>query len=97
MEDGYFVARVPVGAKYGIHMRVAVPIVTEAKRHPSTAIEIGRNGTSGGTKYVDATSILDVLVLNANHGTELTIRAKGVESEACAAVSGIAAIVCGKR
>jgi phosphotransferase system HPr (HPr) family protein len=64
------------GGKRGIHLRPAAEIAAVASRFPC-AITI-----RCGEKTANAKSVLDLLLLAAEEGAELTIEAGGPESDA---------------
>tara|TARA_B100001013_G_scaffold155300_1_gene92441 strand:+ start:202 stop:489 length:288 start_codon:yes stop_codon:yes gene_type:complete len=67
--------RVTVSCSEGLHARPADQFVRLAKRFQSV-IEIERDG-----EMVDGKSILSILTLAADQGSELTIRATGDDAE----------------
>ena len=69
----------------GLHMRPADMFVRLANRFASE-VKLGKD-----EKIVDGKSILSILTLAADHGTELTIVANG--SDARAAVSALAELI----
>jgi phosphotransferase system HPr (HPr) family protein len=78
------VRRVTVVNPQGLHARPAHALVTLASRFKSN-IEILRDG-----EMADAKSILSLLTLAAEHGTQLTIRVQGDDAlEALDAVAGL--------
>jgi phosphocarrier protein HPr len=66
---------VTISNKYGLHARPAMQFVELATKYVSR-ISIGR-----GDKLADAKSIMEVLMLAAENGTEITIRADGDDAE----------------
>jgi len=67
--------RVTVKNAHGLHARPAHMLVTAATKYESE-IQVIRNGESA-----DGKSILSLLMLCAERGTELTLRATGGDSE----------------
>jgi phosphocarrier protein len=67
--------RVTINCSEGLHLRPADQFVRLAKRFQSV-IEIAKDG-----KRVDGKSILSILTLAAEQGSELTIRASGDDAE----------------
>ena len=67
--------RVTINCSEGLHARPADQFVRLAKRFQSV-IEIAKDG-----KRVDGKSILSILTLAAEQGSELTIRASGDDAE----------------
>ena len=67
--------RVTINCSEGLHARPADQFVRLAKRLQSV-IEIAKDG-----KRVDGKSILSILTLAAEQGSELTIRASGDDAE----------------
>ncbi|MCA9125678.1 MAG: HPr family phosphocarrier protein [Planctomycetales bacterium] len=68
----------------GIHMRPADQISRAAKRFQSK-IEIEKDGQS-----IDCKSIINILTLGARQGTQLNLRASGVDAdEAVAVLAGL--------
>jgi phosphocarrier protein len=67
--------RVTINYSEGLHARPADQFVRLAKRFQSV-IEIAKDG-----KRVDGKSILSILTLAAEQGSELTIRASGDDAE----------------
>ena len=67
--------RVTINCSEGLHERPADQFVRLAKRFQSV-IEIAKDG-----KRVDGKSILSILTLAAEQGSELTIRASGDDAE----------------
>lgn len=61
--------------KYGLHARPAMQFVQLAGKYASKV------SISKGEKVVDAKSVLDVLTLGANMGSEISIRAEGDDAE----------------
>lgn len=78
-------ARVRLPAQVALHARPAGLFVREAARFPASIV-VAANG-----KQANAKSILEVLALGAEGGTELAISALG--DDAAAAVDGLAALV----
>ena len=67
--------RVTINSSEGLHARPADQFVRLAKRFQSV-IEIAKDG-----KQVDGKSIISILTLAAEQGSELTIRARGDDAE----------------
>ena len=67
--------RVTINCPEGLHTRPADQFVRLAKRFQSV-IEIAKDG-----KQVDGKSIISILTLAAEQGSELTIRARGDDAE----------------
>ncbi|MEZ6186423.1 MAG: HPr family phosphocarrier protein [Planctomycetota bacterium] len=77
MSDGQEVVRsVILRNRYGLHVRPATTIAQTAK---DFACEIA---LIKDENEVDAKSIFSMLTLGAEQGTELTLRARGADSEA---------------
>ncbi len=73
-----------VPALRGLHLRPAAMLVKTACRYASR-ITISRHG-----KTVDAKHIMNVMLLEAVHGAEVTVRAEGPDaSEAMAAITDL--------
>ena len=70
-----FVAVFIVAHELGLHARPAGRFVTLAGKFDA-AIEVGR-----GEEWVSGTSVLSLLSLAAAHGTQLRIKAVGVQAE----------------
>ena len=66
---------VTITNKYGLHARPAMQLVETASRFASD-VRLVR-----GEKIADAKSIMDVLMLAAEHGTDLVIKAEGDDAE----------------
>lgn len=66
---------VTITNKYGLHARPAMQLVEMASRFASD-VRLVR-----GEKIADAKSIMDVLMLAAEHGTDLVIKAEGDDAE----------------
>lgn len=66
---------VTIDNKYGLHARPAMQLVELANRFASV-ISIERGGRSS-----DAKSIMEVLMLAAEKGSQLTIRAQGNDAD----------------
>jgi phosphocarrier protein HPr len=78
--------RVVITNRLGLHARAAALLVRTANSYQS-ALRLER---ADKTTAADAKSILSVLMLAASHGTELLLRAEGVdEIEAMSAVCGL--------
>jgi phosphoenolpyruvate-protein phosphotransferase (PTS system enzyme I) len=73
---------VTVGSRTGLHARPAALFVKAAAAQP-VRVKIRK---AGGGKAVDARSMLGVLALGAEFGTEVTLTAEGDEAEAALAV-----------
>lgn len=71
--------------KMGLHARPSTQIATTANRFASD-VHIAKDDM-----VVDAKSVLELLMLAAECGTQLTIQAKGVDAEA--AVKAVAELV----
>lgn len=67
---------VTINNKYGLHARPAMQFVELATKF-SSAINLVR-----GDKIADAKSIMEVLTLAAEKGTELRIKADGADADA---------------
>ena len=67
---------VAVRNKNGLHARPSSVLAENALRFPDTAIAIQK-----GDLEVDAKSIMELLLLEAAHGTELTLVASGPQAE----------------
>ncbi len=70
--------------KVGLHARPAASLVQEANKYSSDIIVI--YGDSSG----NAKSILDILVLGVNRGSEIIVRAEGEDADQ--AIAGITAL-----
>jgi phosphocarrier protein HPr len=81
-------ARVVLSNKMGLHARPSTQIATTASRY-SSDIHIGRDDM-----MVDAKSVLELLMLAAECGTELVIAAEG--DDAKAAVAALVELVKGR-
>ncbi len=66
---------VTIGNKYGLHARPAMQLVEIASKFAS-AIYLMR-----GEKSADAKSIMEVLMLAAEKGSQLVIKAQGADAE----------------
>ncbi|MDT4953566.1 MAG: phosphocarrier protein HPr [Acidobacteriota bacterium] len=78
--------RVVITNRLGLHARAAALLVRTANSYQS-ALRLER---ADKTAAADAKSILSVLMLAASHGTELLLRAEGVdETEAMSTVCGL--------
>ena len=62
--------------KLGLHARAAAKLV-ECAAHFSSRIQVGRDNA-----YIDAKSIMSVMMLAAGQGTQLTIRIDGRDEQA---------------
>lgn len=67
---------VSVRNKNGLHARPSSVLAENALRFPNTTIAIQK-----GELEVDAKSIMELLLLEAAHGTELTLVASGPRAE----------------
>lgn len=85
MSDSSQVRRVRIVNRHGMHARPAAEFVKLASRFGSR-ISVGREGLE-----VDGKSIMGVLMLAAEHGVELSIRADG--PDAADAVEALAGLV----
>lgn len=81
-------ARVVLSNKMGLHARPSTQIATTASRF-SSDIHIGRDDM-----MVDAKSVLELLMLAAECGTELVVTAEG--DDAKAAVAALVDLVKGR-
>lgn len=81
-------ARVVLTNKMGLHARPSTQIATTASRFASE-IQIAKDGL-----VVDAKSVLELLMLAAECGSELTVTANG--EDAPAAVQALVALVQGR-
>ncbi|MHC5067639.1 MAG: HPr family phosphocarrier protein [Planctomycetota bacterium] len=72
-------ARVVLTNKMGLHARPSTQIATVAGRYQAT-IEIAKDGLA-----VDAKSVLELLMLAAECGSELVITANGGDADAAVA------------
>lgn len=81
-------AKVVISNKMGLHARPSTQIATTASRF-SSDIHIGKDGT-----VVDAKSVLELLMLAAECGTELVITAEG--DDAKVAVAALVELVQGR-
>ncbi len=61
--------------KLGLHARAAALFATTAGRY-SSQIKVGLNG-----KAVDAKSVMSLMLLAANQGTEITVEVEGRDQE----------------
>jgi phosphocarrier protein HPr len=80
--------RVTVANAHGIHARPAAEIVKTAARFASNVL-LEKDGLE-----VNGKSIMGVMMLAAECGSEVTIRADGPDAEA--AVEALAALIAGK-
>jgi phosphocarrier protein len=77
-------ATVEVPNRLGLHARAAAKLVDLANRYESH-IEVSKDGQAA-----DAKSIMGVLLLCGQRGTQITIRARGGDAEAAlAALCGL--------
>ncbi len=67
---------VTIASSVGLHARPA-SLFVQAANATGLDIEIGREGED----FVDATSILGVMALDAKHGEEITLTAEGEGAE----------------
>lgn len=67
-----------IQGRLGLHARAAAKLVRVASRFQCEVL-LSRTGSD---VTADAKSILSVLMLAASHGTELQIRANGIDEEA---------------
>jgi phosphocarrier protein len=67
---------VVVRNRSGLHARPSSVLAETALKFPGTAVTVRRGDTE-----VDAKSIMELLLLAAPKGTELTVRANGPEAE----------------
>lgn len=74
--------RITVVNKLGLHARAAAKLVKLAARFDS-AIKLAGAGSSG-VKTADAKSIMDVMMLAATQGSELTLVARGGDAPSAA-------------
>ena len=81
-------AKVVLSNKMGLHARPSTQIATTASRF-SSDIHIGKDGMD-----VDAKSVLELLMLAAECGTELTVSAEG--DDAKVAVAALVDLVKGR-
>jgi phosphocarrier protein len=81
-------ARVVLSNKMGLHARPSTQIATTASRF-SSDIHLGRDDM-----MVDAKSVLELLMLAAENGTELVVTAEG--DDAKAAVAALVELVKGR-
>jgi phosphocarrier protein HPr len=70
-------ATVVVRNKNGLHARPSSLLAEAAMRFKGTSVTVAR-----GDIIVDAKSIMELLLLEATSGTELTLSAEGPEAEA---------------
>ncbi len=75
------------GGRRGIHLRPAAAIAAIAQQFPCEIV------IRCGERRADAKSVLDLLILAAAHGAELTLEATGAESDA--ALGALAAALTG--
>ncbi|WP_439133181.1 HPr family phosphocarrier protein [Pseudomaricurvus sp.] len=61
--------------KLGLHARAAALFASTASRY-SSQIKVGLNG-----KLVDAKSVMSLMLLAANQGTEITLQAEGQDQQ----------------
>lgn len=72
--------RVEISNEYGLHFRPAMQLVDAAKRF-NCEINLVK-----GEQVVNGKSIMDVMMLAAEKGTTLVIRAEGADAEQAVAV-----------
>jgi phosphocarrier protein HPr len=68
-------AKINIGNKFGLHLRVASEVAQAANGYVSD-IQVTNNG-----KTADGRSIIEMVLLNAGPGSELTINASGTDEE----------------
>ena len=68
--------RVQIINKLGLHARAAAKFVSAAKQH-GCSVKVGSNEDS----MVDGTNIMQVMMLAASKGTELSITCEGPQAE----------------
>ena len=68
--------QVTVKAENGLHLRIATGIAKAAG-----SCDARLTLTSDGRRHADACSVLQMLMLEAQHGTSITIEADGREAE----------------
>lgn len=78
--------KVTVKLKTGLHARPAALFVQEANKYASEVF------VSKNNKQVNAKSIMGIMSLAVAHGSEITIRAEGVDEDQ--AIEALAAIIC---
>jgi len=77
--------KVTVRNKQGLHARPSSVLAQTAIGFPDTAITLSK-----GELEVDAKSIMELILLEAHHGTALVLRAKGPRAaEAVAAIEAL--------
>jgi phosphocarrier protein HPr len=80
--------RIVLNNKMGLHARPSTQIATTASRF-SAEVQVAKDGMA-----VDAKSVLELLMLAAECGSELVITAEG--DDAAEAVAAVAKLVAGK-
>jgi phosphocarrier protein HPr len=80
--------RVALTNKMGLHARPSTQIATTASRY-AAEVQLGKDGT-----LVDAKSVLELLMLAAECGSELHVVAEGADAEA--AVAAVVAVIAGR-
>jgi phosphotransferase system HPr (HPr) family protein len=71
-----------INARLGLHARAAAKLVRVVNGFNSQVVLRRLDGSGRATVSADARSILSVLMLAASCGTELEVRAEGVDEEA---------------
>ena len=72
--EGWVEAKAVVASALGLHVRPARTVWEQARQFTSD-IRIRK-----GTRDYDVKSAFDIMALDASKGTELTVRAKGVDA-----------------
>ncbi|MEA2906140.1 MAG: phosphocarrier protein HPr [Alphaproteobacteria bacterium] len=94
-QGGSVVRVVRICNQKGLHARAAAKFVQAAEKFDAEVrVTRGDKGGCGGGEPCDGTSILDLLMLAAGHGTEITIEATG--PQATEAIETLAALVAGR-
>ena len=75
LPPGTATQRLRVGLTQGLHLRVCSAIATAVGRHRAEVC------IRKGSQCADATSILDLLLLDAPQDTELVVVAKGADAQ----------------
>ncbi len=89
-ENGYYTKKAIINNKLGLHARTAALVAEEANKFADTEVYISHSNFNGNyiakelennKPYVDATSVMSMLTLQAKQGSELEFKAKGPHSK----------------